>query len=124
MPILEKENAPYAVCQAAVWIVTDNADYGRLGTLVSRRGDGFQGKRLINAYETVYAMKICDKAGINIKLKSIWSDRSSIYMSLKDVDLKKWLEETGVNRKLEKKGNAKGNPQKGKGEIPGISEGH
>ena len=56
MPILEKENAPYAVCQAAVWIVTDKADYYRLGTLFRRRRGSFDGDRQINAYEAVYAI--------------------------------------------------------------------
>ena len=36
VPVLDKAGVPYAVRQAAVWIVTDNADYGDLGVLVSR----------------------------------------------------------------------------------------
>jgi hypothetical protein len=36
MPILDKARVPYAVRQAAVWIVTDNANYDDLGILVSR----------------------------------------------------------------------------------------
>ncbi|MCP4708975.1 MAG: hypothetical protein GY869_10145 [Planctomycetes bacterium] len=94
MPVLDQAQVIYAVRQAAVWIVTDNADYSDLGILVSRsQFQVFGGTRKINEYEAARAMKICDEAGINITGKSIWMDRKQILSGLKDGDLKKWLEE-------------------------------
>jgi len=94
MPILDKARVPYAVRQAAVWIVTDNASYGGLGILVSRsQFQMFGGTRQINEYESARAMKICDEAGIDVKRKAIWRDRQRILSGLKDEKLKKWLED-------------------------------
>lgn len=93
MPVLESANVTYAVRQAVVWIVTDNADYDELGILVSRsQYQGFGGSREINEFETASALKILDKAGINIKKKRIWTDRATIIKGLADPELKKWLE--------------------------------
>lgn len=94
MPILDKARVPYAVRQAAVWIVTDNSDYGDLGILVSRsQFQVFGGTRQIKEYESARAMKICDEAGIDVKRKAIWRDRQKILSGLKDEKLKKWLED-------------------------------
>ena len=94
MPILDKARVPYAVRQAAVWIVTDNASYSGLGILVSRsQFQMFGGTRQINEYESARAMKICDEAGIDVKRKAIWRDRQRILSGLKDEKLKKWLED-------------------------------
>ncbi len=94
MPVLEKSNVSYGVEQAAVWIVTDNADYGDLGTLVQRsQFQIYGGTRVIQEYEAAMAIKICDEAGINIKTKSIWADVPMIIKGLKDNNLKRWLEQ-------------------------------
>ncbi len=94
MPVLDKARVPYAVRQAAVWIVTDNADYGDLGILVSRsQFQMFGGTRQIREYESARAMKICDEAGIDIKRRAIWRDRQRILSGLKDEDLKRWLQD-------------------------------
>lgn len=94
MPILEKSNVSFGVEQAAVWIVTDNADYDDLGTLVSRPiYQIFGGTRIINEYEAARAMKICDEAGIDITRKAIWRDREEIIKGLTDKKLKYWLQE-------------------------------
>lgn len=69
MPLVEKAGVGFAVRQAAVWIVTDNADYDDLGTLVSTPAYApvaFGGTREINEYEAVRAMQICNEAGIDI----------------------------------------------------------
>jgi len=47
LPVIARANPEYAVRQAAVWIITDDADYDDLGTLVSGFG-GFGGSREIN----------------------------------------------------------------------------
>lgn len=80
--------------QTVVWIITDNADYGDLGTLVQR--SMFQiygGTRLIEEYEAAMAMKLCDEAGIDITKKSIWRDRNRILEGLKNKDLRNWIQE-------------------------------
>ncbi len=92
MPVLDKAHVDTATRQAAVWIVTDNADYDDLGILVASQY-GFGGSRVINEQETARAMKICDEAGIDITKKAIWGDRSRIMSGLANGDLKTWLDQ-------------------------------
>jgi hypothetical protein len=89
MPVLNREGANTTVKQAAVWIITDNADYDDLGILVSG------GERAIGPESAADAMRICAKAGINITRKRIWSDRRLILSQLTEGDLKNWLENFG-----------------------------
>jgi hypothetical protein len=94
MPVLEKSNVSFGVEQAAVWIVTDNADYDDLGTLVQRtQFQIYGGTRVIQEYEAAMAIKICDEAGINVKSKAIWYNVPNINKGLKDNNLKRWLEQ-------------------------------
>jgi len=88
MPVLEQANADIPTKQAAVWIVTDNADYDDLGTLVSSPGN----TRVIGYETAARAMRICAEAGIDIKKRSIWKDRNNILKNLPDGDLKTWLQ--------------------------------
>jgi hypothetical protein len=92
MPVLDMARADTETRQAAVWIVTDNADYSDLGILVASQF-GFGGSRVINEQETARAMKICDEAGIDITTKAIWRDRQRVISGLKEGDLKAWLEQ-------------------------------
>jgi hypothetical protein len=92
MPVLDKAKVTFGIRQAAVWIVTDNADYGDLGILVSSPSwQPFGGTRVIQEYEAARAMKICEEAGIDIAQKAIWRDRQEILSGLKDDGLKRWL---------------------------------
>jgi len=92
MPVLEEAGVGYAVLQAAVWIVTDDASYSDLGTLVSRpQFSTFGGTRVIGEAETARAIKICAEAGIEITRKRIWEDRQTIIQGLPDGELKTWL---------------------------------
>lgn len=93
MPNLEQANAGMAVRQAAVWIVTDDADYSDLGDLVRR--SAFQlygGTRIIREREAAKAMRICSEAGIDIRRKAIWRDREQILKGLEDDGLREWLQ--------------------------------
>jgi hypothetical protein len=92
MPVLDRARVDTETRQAAVWIVTDNADYGDLGILVASQF-GFGGSRVINEQETARAMKICEDAGIDVTRKAIWRDRQRILSGLKDGDLRTWLEQ-------------------------------
>ncbi len=92
MPVLNQARVDTETRQAAVWIVTDNADYNDLGILVASQF-GFGGRRVINEQETARAMKICAEAGIDIKKKAIWRDRKRLISALKDTELKSWLEQ-------------------------------
>lgn len=94
MPVLDRARVDSEARQAAVWIVTDNADYGDLGILVVSQF-GFGGSRAIREEEAARAMQICDRAGIDITRKAIWRDRQRILSGLEDSDLKTWLEEKG-----------------------------
>jgi hypothetical protein len=91
MPALEKADVDYQTRQAAVWIVTDNADYNDLGILVGS-WNGVGGSRVINEAEAARAMKICAEAGIDIEHKAIWDDRRRILHGLQDEELRKWLQ--------------------------------
>ncbi|HQO09088.1 MAG TPA: SUMF1/EgtB/PvdO family nonheme iron enzyme [Clostridiales bacterium] len=86
MPVLDKAGVSYETRQAAVWIVTDNADYNDLGILVQD-----DRSREINELEAARAMKICVEAGIDIRLKRIWSDWQEIITGLHDAELKTWF---------------------------------
>jgi hypothetical protein len=90
MPVLDKAGVGYAVRQAAVWIVTDNADYDDLGILVAS-STGYGGSRVIHEEETARAMKICADAGIDITRKAIWRDKAQILASLPAGAAKTWL---------------------------------
>jgi len=92
MPVLDSARVDTTTRQAAVWIVTDNADYDDLGVLVASRF-GIGGSRVINEQETALAMKICDEAGIDITRKAIWRDRQRIIVGLENGGLKTWLEQ-------------------------------
>lgn len=91
MPVLDKAGVDTETRQAAVWIITDNADYDDLGILVASQF-GFGGSRVINEPETARAMRICDEAGIDITRKRIWNDKQAILRGLTDDELRKWLE--------------------------------
>jgi hypothetical protein len=92
MPVLDQARVEFAVRQAAVWIVTDNADYSDLGSLVSRSAAQlYGGTRVILEHDAAQAMKICSDAGINVKRKAIWRNRERIAKELPDGELKRWL---------------------------------
>ena len=90
MPALDRAQVDIETRQAAVWIVTDNADYADLGILVAGYG-GWGGSRVINEREAARAMKICDEEGINITMKAIWGDRQAIASELPNGALRKWM---------------------------------
>jgi hypothetical protein len=98
MAVLGRKNVSYHTKQAAVWIVTDDADYNDLDSLrtVSRytpRIPGVPyGTRSINEPEAAEAMRLCDEAGIDIKTKAIWRDCIKILAGLEAGELKNWLE--------------------------------
>jgi hypothetical protein len=87
----------YDVKQAAIWIVTDNANYSDLGTLVrSSSLGGFQ-VRAITEEEAARAMQLVDQAGLDITQTAIWQDRARIISGIEDdPDLVSWLSERGT----------------------------
>jgi hypothetical protein len=89
MAALDKAGVGYAVRQAAVWIVTDNASYSGLGILV--RGSA----RAIREADAARAMQLYDEVGLDITRKAIWRDRQTILRGLPDGALKRWLESKG-----------------------------
>ncbi|MBI4774386.1 MAG: outer membrane protein assembly factor BamD [Deltaproteobacteria bacterium] len=92
MPVLEEARASFGVEQAAVWIVTDDADYADLGSLVQT--PLFQpsgGTRMIQEFEAARALQILDSAGIDVTNKAIWRDRDTIVSRLENGPLKDWL---------------------------------
>lgn len=76
-PVATAAGASFEVKQAAVWIVTDNADYDKLGTLTTSMF-GLPGNRAINEPEAASAMMLLEKAGLDVESQSIWNNRISI----------------------------------------------
>lgn len=85
MPLLAAAEASDPVRQAAVWIVTDNANYSDLGELKSRSS------RLIDEDAAARAILLCECAGIKITQKAIWGDHIAIWQRVTDPRLKAWL---------------------------------
>lgn len=77
-----------AVRQAAVWIVSDDANFWSLGTLIYATG-----ARVIGPEEAAAAMKLVDESGIDITARTIWADRDGILDGLSKGPLKTWLKE-------------------------------
>jgi len=93
--LIDKLNAAkaiFAVRQAAVWIVTDNASYADLGKLVSRSSMTGATQRLILHDHVARAMMLAESAGIDLSARAIWRDRATVLAGLKDPQLRLWLE--------------------------------
>jgi hypothetical protein len=92
MPVLDEARVPYAVRQAAVWIVTDDVDYGMLAALVRRPSSWTTGgTRQIRDPDVARALQICAQAGIEVHVKAVWADREKILAGLEAGDLRDWL---------------------------------
>ena len=82
-----------------MWIVTDDASYDELGTLV--QSSSFQpwgGTRMINAPEAARALQLLAQAGIEVEDTAIWWDREWLLEELEgtgEEDLVAWLRDTG-----------------------------
>lgn len=96
MPVLEAAGVAYDVQQAAVWIVTDNAEYEALGTLVG--GFAFSRSRVIGFDDAARAMQIVDRAGIDITRRAIWRDRQMIAVGTEDESLAAWIRDREQGR--------------------------
>jgi hypothetical protein len=82
LPVIAQSAASFSTIQAAVWVITDNANYADLGILVRSVGPiafpGGGGSRMINHYEAAQAMMLIDSAGLDITTTRIWRDRKFI----------------------------------------------
>jgi hypothetical protein len=81
----------FDVVQAAIWIVTDDANFEDLGTLVSSYVVGGPQTRSIDEDETARAMFLVDEAGIDITNKAIWQDRNRVANGVLDTSLAEWI---------------------------------
>lgn len=88
LPLLNDSDLDFATRQAAVWIVTDDANYSEMGELVPEPQSMFNGgRRVINEEDAALAMQICSNAGIILYHKRIWNDRQTILLGLTDAKL-------------------------------------
>jgi tetratricopeptide (TPR) repeat protein len=86
--VLYYEDAAPNVVQAAVWIITDNATFDGLGTLVDNKTHS----RTIGADDAARAMKFIADAGIEIDNYDIWKiDRFRLSTMVMDKPLAGWL---------------------------------
>ena len=89
---LAAADAQYPVIQAAIWIISDNANYDDLGVLIgSTEYDSTGGTRVIDEADTAEALQILDGVGIDIKKRRIWNDRNRIAQAVDDTTIKGWL---------------------------------
>lgn len=88
-PLLAAET--YAVQQAAVWIITDDANFGGLGILVRSDFSGIGGARVIGADDAARAMRVLTTAGVDLRDRSILSDRMMLAETVQDAELRAWL---------------------------------
>ncbi|MDR0534865.1 MAG: hypothetical protein LBG65_00665 [Puniceicoccales bacterium] len=102
MAIMRGKNTAFAVKQAAVWMLTDNADYEDLGKLITRTiriGDSrfspISERRMIQEPEAAAAMRLCADAGIDIKTKNIWRAARELHAHLPAGGLRDWLQAFG-----------------------------
>ncbi len=92
MAKLAPSGADFPVQQAAVWIITDDADYSALGILVERSlGQFFGGTRVIRESQAVRAMQLIEESGLGLQRRAIWRDRERLHASLSEGPLKRWL---------------------------------
>ncbi|MCK6447687.1 MAG: HEAT repeat domain-containing protein [Planctomycetes bacterium] len=80
-PLLEAADASTVVAQAAVWIVTDDADYDALGLLVLSYGFG-GGRRAIDETAAATALKLCADAGVDWRSRAIAKDEFVLFHGL------------------------------------------
>jgi hypothetical protein len=85
-------HASFAVGQAALWIVTDDADFDALGIL-NTGPRGTIGTRLIDETAAARALQILAAAGIDAKRRVVWRDISRITKAVRDAGLRAWLED-------------------------------
>lgn len=83
LPTIRRGRASFAVTQAAVWIITDDADYEGLGTLTESFGGFGGGSRVINEPEVARAMMLIEQANLNLSERSIWADRVDICQGIR-----------------------------------------
>jgi hypothetical protein len=89
-------NESYDVRQATIWIISDNADYGDLGILVTGASYGNAGGvRVIDPEDAVRAMQIVNAAGVDIRDRRIWRNRAMLLEATTDGDPRRWLESAG-----------------------------
>jgi ankyrin repeat protein len=75
--VLEETQAPYAVAQAATWIVSDDANVAGLGTLVWQSGVLTTGS-VIQLGDMGRALELCSRAGVDLRTRAIWQDRFAL----------------------------------------------
>jgi hypothetical protein len=88
--LLARRGEEYAVRQAAIWIVTDDASFSDLGVLVYAGGG-----RAIGADAAARAMRLVDEAGLPITTRRIWSDRAAIARAADDPAFAAWMRRRG-----------------------------
>lgn len=81
----------YPVRQAAVWIVTDDANFSSLGILVRGDPSGYGGTRVISPEDAAKAMRVLATAGVDLGGRSIWNDRTMLAEAVQDTELRAWL---------------------------------
>lgn len=71
LPALKSASPDTAAAQAAVWIVTENANYRQLGVLIDTKDNS----RVIGPAETREALDLLRSAGFTVENRPIWNDR-------------------------------------------------
>ena len=72
LPVFKSASPELEAAQAAVWIVTEDANYRQLGVLVDTKNN----TRVIGPAETREAIELLRSAGFTVENRPIWNDRS------------------------------------------------
>lgn len=99
LPALPPEET-FAVDQAAIWIVSNDACYD---DLIAPKGNNGQPKALVNAAAAVRAMQIVEGAGLEVTNHAIWADRKRLAEELDGDRLAVWLESLATRARLERR---------------------
>ncbi len=75
--VVEETDAPYAVAQAAIWIVSDDATAAGLESLVFQSYGVTRGP-VIQPSDMGRALELCARAGVDLRTRAIWQDRFSL----------------------------------------------
>lgn len=87
---LDADHAPFPESQAAIWIVTDDANLRQLQSLTT---GVFGGERttVISPTHVARALRLLDRVGIDVRTKAIWQARAELLTTIEDANLRAWL---------------------------------
>ncbi len=79
--------------QAAVWALTDDADYSDMGKFIEITYVGDPGSRAVGPYQAGVALQLLEEAGLDYRAARLWQDREFLLEKLQPGLVRDWLAE-------------------------------